>query len=340
MIYFPLPHLFLQSVTSAMMYRVTDGDNDLRTKIGFIWEQYVLKLMQDARDMGVYDEVAGEQPYMHCGSTAYSPDVLVRQGNEMLFLEVKSTVPSVDIRIMQPEAHERNIDMIAGYMVQLYKQIKRLSKYNPFADRVSGSISDHWGIVIVQEDSYIRRILYCDKAREILKLQKESNEWCWFLNHIKVAGLYEVERVSLGGKSIIDACKEVFADNPYSYAFMGYPNKGAVAKVPLKKRLKTEWWSDRIQSDNKKIQQRRRNYENKKVVEPASDLCNGHRLAPGTATGGIFCCDGCDSVSGCGRQREICHRLQTGGCRYHDHVRWLVCGQKGNHSRRHDYCHR
>lgn len=222
-IYFPLPHLLMQSVTTTMMYKVTEGDSALRTKIGkHIWENYLLEIV---RDSGAYDEVFPEQKYLHRGSNSYSPDILVRQGETVLFLESKSTVPGTELRIMNTEAHEQNIEKIAGYMVQLSKQMKRFKKYNPFVGPVSENANDYWGVVVVQEDAYIRRQLYYEKAREILKLQESSTEWEWFLKHVKVAGLYEVERLSLTGLSIIDACKDVFGDDPYTYAFMGYPNK-------------------------------------------------------------------------------------------------------------------
>ena len=32
--YFPLPHLIIQNVTSSLMYRITEGNNQLRTDIG------------------------------------------------------------------------------------------------------------------------------------------------------------------------------------------------------------------------------------------------------------------------------------------------------------------
>lgn len=220
-IYFPLPHMLMQSVTSSLLYRITEGNNELRTAVGkHIWEQYLFDIIKDT---DLYDEVYAEQPYRHLGSNANSPDVLAKQGSTVLFMDSKSTVPSLGLRIFDAASHEKNIAIVSDYMVKLYKQIQRFSEYNPFSGDVSSDMEDYWGVVVVLEDSYIRRQYYYESAQNILGLDDNSSSWKWFLTHIKVVSLYEVERLCLIGKSIIDACKEVFRDDPYAFAFLGYP---------------------------------------------------------------------------------------------------------------------
>lgn len=85
---------------------------------------------------------------------------------------------------------------------------------------------DHWGVVVVQEDSYIPRYLYYEKARAILNLEEESQEWRWVVKHIKVTSLYEVQKISLSGYSILNACKECFDTDPFAYPFSGFLKKG------------------------------------------------------------------------------------------------------------------
>ena len=141
----------------------------------------------------------------------------------MLFMDSKSTVPALGLRIFDSASYEKNIAIVADYMVKLYKQILRFSEYNPFSGNVSSNVEDYWGIVVVLEDSYIRRQYYYERARNVLELEDNSPHWKWFLTHIKVASLYEVERLCLIGKSIVDACKVVFQEDPYAFAFFGYP---------------------------------------------------------------------------------------------------------------------
>lgn len=100
-------------------------------------------------------------------------------------------------------------------------------KYNPFEGEVSARFEDYWGIVVVLEDSYIKRIHYFEKASDTLKIEKNTAEWNWLVNHIKVISLFEIERISLGGCSLIDACKESFGDSPFNYTFMGFPSGGS-----------------------------------------------------------------------------------------------------------------
>ena len=103
----------------------------------------------------------------------------------------------------------------------------RFDRYNPFAGTVSKDMNDYWGIVVVLEDAYIRRVRYFEKAREDLNIQDNSDEWAWLTEHIKVVSLYEIERVCLAGCSLVDACREAYKDDPFCFTFMGFPPKGS-----------------------------------------------------------------------------------------------------------------
>lgn len=224
-IYFPLPHLLTRSVTSSLFYRITEGNDILRAKIGkHILESYLFEII---RDSNVYDEVYQEKKYRYSGSEASSPDIMARHAESVLFLESKSTVPSLGIRLLNFDSYKSNIEKISDYMVQLYKQILRFESYNPFQGEISRDRNNYWGVVVVLEDAYIPRQLYYKKAQEILRLSSDSIEWTWFLTHIKITSLYEIERLSFTKLNIIDACETIFSDDPYTYPFVGYPKYDA-----------------------------------------------------------------------------------------------------------------
>ena len=82
-----------------------------------VWEKYLLKLITDS---GAYQEVFPEQEYIYSGSNSYSPDVLARQGNQVLFIDSKSTVPNLGIRLFDPDSYEDNIRIVAENIVKLY----------------------------------------------------------------------------------------------------------------------------------------------------------------------------------------------------------------------------
>ena len=178
-------------------------------------------------DSGVYQEVFPEQKYMYSGSISRSPDVLARQEKNVLFIDSKSTVPNLGIRLFDSDSYENNIRIVAENIRKLYNQMHRFDRYNPFCGNVSSNRDDHWGIVIVLEDAYIRRVRYFEAAAKKLKIQEDSSDWTWMITHIKVISLYEIERLCLGGISIIDGCRESFSEDHFNFTFMGYPPNGS-----------------------------------------------------------------------------------------------------------------
>lgn len=245
-IYFPLPHLLQQNITSSLLYRITDNDDDLRRKIGKnVWENYLLDLL---REVEVYQEVKSEQRYKYHKSESKSPDILIRQGGEVLLIDSKSTVPNIGIRLFDCASYEKNISIIAENIKQLYRQIQRFDLYNPFEGSVSNDLCNFWGVIVVLEDSYIMRNRYYEKAKELLDLEESSVEWRWLIAHIKVISLYEIERISLIGHSLIDAIKYSSKEDKLNYTFMGYPPNGE-QEIISKKYLE---FSENL---NKKIKQ-------------------------------------------------------------------------------------
>lgn len=220
-IFFPLPHLLIQSVTSSLMYRLTEENDLLRGKIGkHVLEQYLYDIINES---GVYQEVFSEVSYKKSREESLSPDVMARLGNKILFLDSKSTVPNIGMRVLEATDFERNIAIVGKNIAKLARQMRDFNKYNPFKGAVSFENKNHWGVVVVQEDAFIRRQFYYEKAAEHLGIEKKSKEWEWLVEHIKVASLYEVEKIALSGHCIIEACKSCFEDDPYVYPFLGFP---------------------------------------------------------------------------------------------------------------------
>ena len=223
-IYFPLPHLLIQCVTSSLMYKLTEDDVVLRREIGkHVWEKYLYDLINES---GVYQAVVREPKYKKSNADALAPDVVARQGKEILFVESKSTVPSVGIRVADADDYDKNINIVGKYIAKLANRIWEFEEYNPFGECASLDRKDHWGIIVMQEDSFIRRHFYYEKAREYLNIQEESQEWEWVVEHIKVASLYEVEKICLSGCSVLNACKECFDLDPFAYPFSGFIKHG------------------------------------------------------------------------------------------------------------------
>ena len=215
-VYIPLPHLLMQSVTSSLLYRLTDGNNDLRTQIGKnVVELYLKRIFDEA---ALYDEVYGEQPYIYSGSESKSPDVMARKGKSVLFLDSKSTVPSMGIRFFDRNSYETNIAIVAENIKKLHNQIERCELYNTFGGNVSDTRENWWGIVVILEDAYIRREHYYKKAGELLSIKENSLDWEWLTTHIKVLDLYEIERHCFSSSDIVKALEDSLTRREYGYS--------------------------------------------------------------------------------------------------------------------------
>ena len=86
----PLPHLLMRSVTSAMLYRITQNDNHLAELIGKeVLEPYLYRIILRS---GLFDEVYPEQEYIFHRNKNRSLDVLARKESHYIFLTVKCTL--------------------------------------------------------------------------------------------------------------------------------------------------------------------------------------------------------------------------------------------------------
>ena len=211
-VYFPLPHLLTRSITSSLLYRITEGDNKLRREIGkHIWEKYLYEIILSTN---AYDCVVREPGYSNGKSDALGPDVVAKSGDDILLLDSKSTVPRAGIRLLDIEDIESNVDIVAKNIEKLYKQVQRFDRYNPFPDIVVQDIDNSWGIVVVLEDAHIQKRHYYDAACVKLGIKENSPEWLWLTTHIRVATIYQIEEYCFANRGLLEACKQA-ANNPY-----------------------------------------------------------------------------------------------------------------------------
>lgn len=215
----PLPHLITTSITSGLLYQLTQNNNTLRSEIGkYVLEPYLLSIVKESN---IYDEIYGEQKYTgKHGTEAKSSDVLVRKGTEVLFLESKSTVPNLGIRIQNDDAIKKSIETIGHHITQLYKQMQHFDQYNPFGMLASSDPENHWGIIVILEDSYILRDLYYEYSFSELNVEATSSIANWIKGHICVASLYEIEVFCYYPQNLIDAMKHRYQEKKYNFYFI------------------------------------------------------------------------------------------------------------------------
>lgn len=151
----------------------------------------------------------------------YSPDVLARQNDCFLLVESKMTVPPMGIRIFDQNAYNRHLEIRAEAVYQLYKQVVKFlhAEYYPFSKIHPVRCENTWGVVSVLEDSFISRKAIYEKAAELLSIQINSKEYTWLTNHIKLLSLYDIEKVSFVGQSIItEIQRKECTGNPFDFS--------------------------------------------------------------------------------------------------------------------------
>lgn len=221
-VYYPLPHILGRSVTSSLLYRMTDGNNELRTLIGkHVLEKYLYDLLIGAQ---VYDEVIPEQEFkLKHNNNARTLDVMVRKDNKFLFLDSKSSVPRANLRIMDEEAFEKEIEIASKNIIQVYNHISVYFPdiYNFFDFNDFIYKENIYGAVVTLEDNFIRRGLIYEHVANKLKIGLNTDEYNWIVNHIKIVSFYDIEKASFIGKSIIDELERQKNNNrSYDYSLV------------------------------------------------------------------------------------------------------------------------
>lgn len=193
--YLPLPHLVVPSVTSSLLFRLTQGNDTLRGLLGKeVLESYIEHICNIAGD---FDEVVTELVYTHKNNQKRTLDVMIRKGNQCFMLDSKSMAPKLSLRDLVGRDIERTIDILADNVVQVYKHITERfkSEYDPFDKKIDFLKENIFGAVIFLEDSFIRRESIMKKAATILNMDLASDNYKYLCSNVKLLSLYELERI-------------------------------------------------------------------------------------------------------------------------------------------------
>lgn len=134
--FLPLPHLIMQSVTSSLLFRLTEGNNKLRELLGKeVLESYLLHICGLSE---CFDEVIAEYSYKHKRNTKRTLDIMIREGDKCLMLDSKSMSPRVSLRNLNDEDVEYTVNRMIDAVIQVYEQITERfhNEYYPFNVKV------------------------------------------------------------------------------------------------------------------------------------------------------------------------------------------------------------
>ena len=190
-IYLPLPHVLTRATTKSLLFRLTQDNNELKARIGKeVYENYLFDILNKYSS---YDELLTEQKYGK--PEKLTPDLLIRSKNQCVFVESKSIVPFANTRNLDKECINTPLERMSEGIVQLYKYLNfefKNSNY-PFNSKTLILKENTYGVLVVFEDSYIRRNKIYDKAAINLGIKLHSKEYDYLCSNIKILSLYEFE---------------------------------------------------------------------------------------------------------------------------------------------------
>ena len=200
-VYLPTPHLLIQSITTAMMNRLTFGDNKLREEIGKnSCEDYLFKI---ASNSGLFDEILPEFEYVNGKKTL---DVLTRTGNVAILIDSKLFSPKVALRTYCEKAYNDDLNRIIKEMKQAYKHARRKfgREYTPF----SANIDDVYALVVVYQEGYLDYETMYSQLASDLSISKDTTEYTWLWQHVGLTDIATIERYMLTKTHILPSIKK------------------------------------------------------------------------------------------------------------------------------------
>ncbi|AWC28758.1 hypothetical protein [Bacillus cytotoxicus] len=192
-IFLPLPHLIMQSVTSSLLFRLTEGNNALRQLFGKeVLESYILHICSLSE---CFDEIIGEYPYKYKRNKKRTLDIMIRKDNQCLMLDSKSMSPRISLRNLDELDIDHTINRMVESVIQVYQHITERfqTEYYPFGVKEEFSKENIFGAVVLFEDSYIRRNVIMNKVAKKLGIDHESEDYKYLCSHVKLISLYEFE---------------------------------------------------------------------------------------------------------------------------------------------------
>lgn len=202
--FLPLPHLLFQSVTSSLLFRLTEDNKGIRDIFGKeVLESYLFEITESSFK---YEEIKQEFVYKGQKGDERTLDLMIKHNNQCLLIDIKSMAPSISIRSLKTNTINTTLSRLIGQLISLYKHIKSkfAQEYSPFKCNNEFDKENIFGFVILLEDSYISREIIHLEAAKKLKIETESDEYKWMCSNLRIVSLYDYESIVLFNDNIFD----------------------------------------------------------------------------------------------------------------------------------------
>lgn len=201
--YIPSPYLIINAVTESLLNRLTFGNKKLRNAFGKeVIENYLFDIYKGVPGVSW---ISSEFAYNVGREEKLTSDVLVAEGNYCTFYETKALSPSLKLRKFDQEEINRQIEIYAKNILQVYQQIIHFSAGYFNLDKAY-EIKNIFGVVVVLEDAVVPREKIYNKAFEMWVEKSSGITECekeYIHSHVKVVSLNQIERMVLQNTSFL-----------------------------------------------------------------------------------------------------------------------------------------
>jgi len=202
--FLPLPHLLFQSVTSSLLFRLTEDNKGVRDIFGKeVLESYLFAITESSFK---YDEIKKEFDYKGSKGNERTLDLMIKHNNQCLLIDIKSMSPSISIRNLKTKTIDTTKSRQIDQLVSLYKHIntKFAQEYIPFESDNKFTKENIFGFVILLEDSFIsRKTIHLEAAKE-LNIETDSDEYRWMCSNLRMISLFDYERIVFFNENIFN----------------------------------------------------------------------------------------------------------------------------------------
>ena len=208
--YCPLYFLLYYAIGNILMYQFTRDDDDLHGKIGKeARENYLIKIVSENIK---FDSIFTEKVLKECHRNIGASDLAITLGNEVLFIESKSTSPNLDVINLDDGAIDEHIDLIARHVRQIYNHMYRdcvVNKYYHSAFKMDYEKDNVYGIIVLREFTFAKIEKIYDAASELIGINDDDEMKKWMINHILLLDINNFERLVFRRIDLISFIKKI-----------------------------------------------------------------------------------------------------------------------------------
>lgn len=155
-LYIPYVPYVIYAATKSLMFRITEGNNDLRSLIGKnVIESYVGNILRKSLVTNKFDII--DEFFYENGKK--SSDFIIQSQKQILFIEVKFFNQGLKLRRFDSEVMKEVFQKLAGYILQVYRNIIHYDK-NDMNHKLISNLKTNGIVVIYDEFLFIKEKIY------------------------------------------------------------------------------------------------------------------------------------------------------------------------------------